>query len=124
MTNAREEFLEDFAEEILKGEILCAKIRLSRIDYETGNHIVWEASEETEPSKKEERTIILRKNFSKEDWENFLSQLDFEYDCGYGIQELFGTVWGVNNWWGVRKEYDGSEWWDKLSYPIFPPELQ
>lgn len=112
MTNAREEFLEDFAKEILTGEILCAKIRLSRINYET------------EPSQEEGRTIILRKNFSKKDWEDFLSQLDFEYDSGFGIQQLFGTVWGVNNWWAIRGEYDGSEWWNKVSYPVFPPELQ
>lgn len=108
MTNAREEFLGEFAKEIEAGKILCAKIIFHK----------------HKARKAEERTIILRKNFSKEHLKKFLSELNFEYDRGFGSQELFGTVWGVNNWWAVREEYDGSEWWAKLSYPVFPPELQ
>lgn len=58
------------------------------------------------------------------DFEAFLSQLDFEYDNGYGGQELFGTVWVDDKVWLTRGEYDGSEWWQEHSYPAIPEELK
>ena len=51
--------------------------------------------------------------------EELLSRLDFEYDDGYGAQELFGCIWYIDGTWSERGEYDGSEWWEhkkRLSY--------
>lgn len=52
-----------------------------------------------------------------------LDDLDFEYDSGYGIQELFGIVYckdsDDNPAWLTRGEYDGSEWWVVNTIPRF-----
>jgi hypothetical protein len=48
-----------------------------------------------------------------------LPQLDFEYDSGYGGQELFGYIWYEDGTWSSRGEYDGSEWWEHVSRPDF-----
>lgn len=52
-----------------------------------------------------------------------LDDLDFDYDAGYGIQELFGVVYckDSNNKpvWLTRGEYDGSEWWNVNTIPEF-----
>lgn len=58
------------------------------------------------------------------DFEAFLNKLDFEYDNGYGGQELFGTVWVDDKVWLARGEYDGSEWWQELNYPEIPEALK
>lgn len=47
-----------------------------------------------------------------------LESLDFEYDNGYGTQNLFGVVLFSDNTWLDRYEYDGSEGWDYL----YPPD--
>lgn len=49
-----------------------------------------------------------------------LPRLDFEYDDGYGMQELEGTVWYSDGTWSEREEYDGSEWWAYRKCPIMP----
>ena len=43
--------------------------------------------------------------------EEVLPLLDFEYDDGFGMQELFGYIWYTDGTWSERVEYDGSEWW-------------
>jgi hypothetical protein len=48
---------------------------------------------------------------SHEDYLAALPALDFEYDAGYGGQELFGFVVFEDGSWLERGEYDGSEWW-------------
>ena len=52
-----------------------------------------------------------------------LDELDFDYDAGYGVQELYGTVYckTSNNdpVWLTRGEYDGSEWWVVNTVPRF-----
>lgn len=52
-----------------------------------------------------------------------LDDLNFDYDAGYGSQELFGVVYckNLNNRpvWLTREEYDGSEWWDINTIPEF-----
>jgi hypothetical protein len=57
------------------------------------------------------------------DLTTFLNQLDFDYDDGYGIQELYGIVWLSDGTWLSRGEYDGSEWWVHCTVPQIPPEL-
>jgi hypothetical protein len=49
-----------------------------------------------------------------------LPLLDFDYDNGYGIQELIGTIWYADGTWSKRDEYDGSEWWSHRVMPALP----
>lgn len=51
-----------------------------------------------------------------------LPLLNFEYDEGYGGQNLFGNIWYVDGTWSERGEYDGSEWWDYKCCPVIPKE--
>ena len=70
-----------------------------------------------------ERTFILTTGYNQEDWNQFLSKLDFMYDSGYGGQEVFGTIWYVDGTWSERDEYDGSEWYVHRFCPQIPKEL-
>ena len=46
-------------------------------------------------------------------WEYFSSIADFEYDSGYGGQEIaYDLIIVGDNFWLERGEYDGSEWWE------------
>ncbi len=52
-------------------------------------------------------------------WEQFLEIADFNYDDGYGAQEIATDLVVVGDgWWLERHEYDGSEWWEFKSLPI------
>jgi len=64
--------------------------------------------------------IILKLTHSEIELASFLNSLDFEYDNGYGGQELYGTVWLKDGTWMTRGEYDGSEWWDHNVLPSIP----
>ena len=57
-----------------------------------------------------------------DEWEEFLSKLDKEYDNDYGSQELFGIVWFEDDTWLERYEYDGSEHWEHKKLPEIPKE--
>lgn len=52
-----------------------------------------------------------------------LDELDFDYDAGYGVQDLYGIVYckasNDNPVWLTRGEYDGSEWWTINTIPEF-----
>lgn len=52
-----------------------------------------------------------------------LDELDFDYDAGYGVQDLYGIVYckasNDNPVWLTRGEYDGSEWWTVNTIPEF-----
>ena len=65
----------------------------------------------------------LKVNHTEEEFQSFLNSLVFEYDAGYGGQELFGTVWLEDGTWCTRGEYDGSEWWVHNHLPEIPSEL-
>jgi hypothetical protein len=66
---------------------------------------------------------ILKLSHTPVELAEFLNSLDFDYDSGYGSQQLFGTVWFTNDIWMDRHEYDGSENWDIHRYPGIPHEL-
>jgi len=51
------------------------------------------------------------------DLNSVLPQLNFNYDSGYGGQELFGYIWYEDGTWSERGEYDGSEWWEHKTVP-------
>ena len=96
MSNAKQELLHVLKE---KAKIKCASILYDK----------WGGKK----SKK-----VLKLNYSDKDYDIFLDSLNFEYDGGYGSQELYGTIWLENGTWLSRSEYDGSEWWN---YNILPP---
>jgi hypothetical protein len=66
----------------------------------------------------------LKVGYSDEDYEKFLSSLDFVYDAGFGGQELYGTIWYVGGTWSSRGECDGRECWEYNSCPKIPKELK
>lgn len=53
----------------------------------------------------------LKEGFSHDEFLNFINDLDFNYDDGYGTQYLFGKIWYTDGTWSERYEYDGSECW-------------
>ncbi len=65
---------------------------------------------------------VLKLNHSEQEYNDFLKSLDFEYDSGYGGQELYGIVWLEDGTWCTRGEYDGSEWWEHNVSPTIPNE--
>jgi hypothetical protein len=65
----------------------------------------------------EEDVIRLKTEYTSEEYEEFLNKLDFEYDSGFGGQNLYGTIWCADNIWLERGQYDGSEWWVYNEYP-------
>ena len=99
--NAREEFLSHIGGR----KVLCSKIQKGD-DYD--DH----------PS-----VFNLTTGWDAEDWSKFLSDIDFNYDSGYGGQNLFGTIWYADGTWSERGEYDGSEWWVHHECPQIPVEL-
>lgn len=66
---------------------------------------------------------LLKVGYSPEEYELFLNSLNFNYDDGFGSQELFGIVWLTNGTWLSRGEYDGSEWLEHNELPTIPKSL-
>lgn len=95
--NCKEEFLE----EIEGKEVLCAQI-----------------------SRDECKEYNLPVGYSREEFIDFCDSINFKYDSGYGVQELFGTIWYKDGTWSERGVYDGSEWWVYKSCPNVPCELK
>lgn len=74
--------------------------------------------------KHNENTYILKTGFSQNDYDEFLREIDFEYDNGYGGQEVYGIIWYGDKSWSERGEYDGSEWWEHIFRPSIPKRLR
>jgi len=72
---------------------------------------------------KNDGRFTLKVNHTKEKYKEFLNELNFNYDSGYGVQKIFGTVWLTDGTWCTRGEYDGSEWWIHNRLPEVPSEL-
>ena len=68
--------------------------------------------------------FLLKVGYSDDEYNRFLDSLNFEYDNGFGGQELYGKIWYVDGSWSERKEYDGSEWWETKFTPKIPNELK
>ena len=68
--------------------------------------------------------VSLKVGHTQEEFDAFMDALDFEYDDGYGTQELHGLIWLSNGNWLSRWEYDGSEGWQNNSLPEIPEELK
>lgn len=71
-----------------------------------------------------DRVAVLKQNWNNDEWLKFLTILNFNYDSGYGSQELFGVVWLIDGAWLERYEYDGAEWWVLKKLPTIPAELE
>ena len=71
----------------------------------------------------EKRCIELKTGYTQSEYKRFLNELNFEYDSGYGGQELFGDIWFIDLSWADRGEYDGSEWWQIQQLPAIPEHL-
>lgn len=95
MTNAKTELLEHIGDR-----------RVEHVHIRRGDH--WDSS---------------RKVFDGT-LERVLPHLDFEYDSGYGGQELFGNIWYTDGTWSERGEYDGSEWWEHKERPPIPGQAR
>jgi hypothetical protein len=99
--NAKEEFLSHVGSK----KVLCAKIQKGEEYFD------------------DQVIFNLTTGWGVEDWSKFLTDIDFEYDCGYGGQNLFGTIWYTDGTWSDRGEYDGSEWYEYHICPPIPKEL-
>lgn len=95
MSNAKKELLEAVKD---TAKIKCASIYYGR--------------RENKENKK-----VLKLNHTNDEYNEFFNSLDFEYNDGYGGQELYGTVWLEDGTWLSRGEYDGSEWWEHNVLP-------
>jgi hypothetical protein len=100
--NIKEEFL---------GEIKGKEVKCAVLIYDSYN----------EDDKIEK---ILKIGCSSDDLEDFLAPFDFHYDCGYGTQMVYGTIWYIDGTWSERAEYDGSEWWRFMQCPPIPENLK
>lgn len=112
MINAAEELLQalsDFSKEV--SDIKCLWI---------GHEECYDENRDTSY----EQTFNLKIGWTEQDWQKLMHDLDFEYDEGYGGQELFGTVWFNDGSWLERGEYDGSEWWAYRTTPLIPDKLK
>ena len=106
MENSKNELVEKLID---KAKVLCA----------------WVGYKESyDGEKKYENLYELKTNHTEKEFTDFLNDLDFNYDDGYGGQELFGYIWLEDGTWLERGEYDGSEWWSYKHCLKIPKELQ
>jgi hypothetical protein len=95
--NAKEEFVRHTKSKVIK----CAYIEL---DYE-------------------DERFSLTTGYTEDEYNQFLSDIDREYNNGYGGQELDGMIWYEDGTWTTRGEYDGSEWYEYHEVPDIPDFL-
>lgn len=62
----------------------------------------------------------LPEGHSAEVLEDFLDNINFEYDNGYGPQFIYGFIWWKDGTWSSRYEYDGKEKWEHNEIPKYP----
>jgi len=75
-----------------------------------------------EHNKKESEILWVGTRQEFTDWETFKKYADFDYNEGFGAEEINGSLLIVaNDWWLERHEYDGSEWWEFKTLPQQPP---
>jgi hypothetical protein len=99
--NAKQEFIEETKDK----KLVCARIGVDKDNY--GMKIKW---------------FTLRDNYSNKDFEVFCNRLDFEYDSGFGTQQLYGIILFEDSY-SDRYEYDGSESWDNHKMPTIEEVL-
>lgn len=95
MTNAKKEILEEVGEK----EVELVRIVFGKSYYDEPQQVI------------------------EGELEEVLPRLDFDYDCGYGGQYLYGYIWYKDGTWSERGEYDGSEWWEHKECPAKDIEI-
>ncbi len=101
--NAKDEFIK-FTEGLPR--VKCAK--LEDVFFGDDKHDTW----------------TLKVGYTKQDYDDFLESINFDYDDGYGWQVLGGIIWFEDGTYADRREYDGSEWWAYRKTPEIPKELK
>ena len=71
---------------------------------------------------RDSKEYYLKVGFTVNEYFEFLESLDFEYDNGFGTQEIYGNIWYKDGTWSTREDYDGSEWWEYRLVPKIPDE--
>jgi hypothetical protein len=86
------------------------------------NRVLWAAISYDYYEDKDNATrAILKSTRTVEDEMNFIKVLQgINYNDGYGLQQLFGTIVFKDGTWMERREYDGSEWWEHYRVPTEP----
>jgi len=106
MANAKEEFIMHVGNKIVK----CASIVYCPYSF-------------MDEDEKESSAYRLLVGYTQEQYNAFVDSLDFTYDDGYGLQELYGYIWFTDGTYSDRHEYDGSEHWDYHRAPGIPVSL-
>lgn len=79
-----------------------------------------ETTEVLKDNNKTWKDVVFIRNKDKQvaDKEAFIKSMDFEYDAGFGSEEIDDELLIVGDgWWLERHEYDGSEWWEYKECP-------
>lgn len=111
MENAKSELLQFLKD---KPRVLCMEINLYVEDY----YLV---------DNEEDKLLVhitIPMGYSLQKMDNEIEKLNLDYDSGYGLQYLFGTIWHTDGSWSTRGEYDGSEWWEYNTCPSIPDNLR
>jgi len=106
-TNALSELTYILSGDVAKEEnqILCAYIAKYKIDEQVGE-------------------FILKKGYSKEDYNKFFTSLNFEYVNKWKRDYLTGTVWFTDGSWLSRSVRDNNEtFWEYHKMPEIPEFL-
>jgi hypothetical protein len=98
-----------------------AKQELLAVIEKSGKALLWAdiVTYEDKYAEKGPTHYFLYPSYTDAEYNAFLESIDFEYDEGYGSQELFGDV-GLDGAWLEREEYDGSERWALKQRPKAP----
>jgi len=102
-------------------------IRCAEVIYDPTHNVYEYSPKNLRTYDKEDNGVIvirLLDQYGGDEYLAFLKALDFEYDNGFGGQELYGTIWFTDGTWAERGEYDGSEWWEHHKKPNIPIYLQ
>lgn len=102
------------------GDIKCATIKW----FDVSSEMMQRHLPDEEIKVRDSLNLSLKVGHTQQEFDAFMDALDFEYDDGYGSQELHGIIWLSNGNWMSRWEYDGSEGWQSNSLPEIPEELK
>lgn len=112
LMNAKKELKEHVAK--INKTVLAAEIKIGNSYYNSEDEVI--------------RATLYPDHIKLEDpmralaIEEFLSAIDVEYYNGYGVQELYGTIWYTDGTYSDRHEYDGSECWAYHRPPALPEQ--
>ena len=113
MANAKEEFRDHVVRIMIANR---TNLKCATIDY-APHSFRYEEEDEI-------HTVhMLPVDYTQEEYDAFVDSLDFTYDDGYGLQELYGYIWFTDGTYSDRHEYDGSEHWDYHRAPGIPVSL-